>query len=250
VREENLPLHKILLPERLHRVTFDEDELYELMQSIAAHGLMTVEDVLRHDLTSLQTWMSKREAAWLWNRVHGVDDGTVFHRTMNKGISRDETFGKDLQTDEDIERELLRLVTRAAADMRGDGLAARTVAVRLRDWDFKTRATQRTLPEAVVSDRVILRVARDLLATLRQARWVPARLVGVRLSGLVKVKDKEKDQMELLTSPPDLQKRRTTAGTIEETERDRGLARAIDRVRGKYGPKSILPGGIASPPTS
>src|SRR5258708_19402343 len=56
-----------------------------------------------------------RSAGWLWNRVHGRDEGDVFHRTMNRGISRDETFGKDLQEDTDIERELLRLVTRAAA---------------------------------------------------------------------------------------------------------------------------------------
>jgi hypothetical protein len=133
--------------------------------------------------------MSKREAAWLWNRVHGVDDDTVAHRVMNKGISRDETFGKDLHSDEDIERELLRLVTRAASDMRGDGLTARTVAVRLRDFDFTTRATQRTLPEPVVSDRAILRVAHELLRKLREGRRVPARLVGVRLSGLTKAAD-------------------------------------------------------------
>lgn len=206
----------------------------KFQERLAARGLITVEDVLRHDHATLETWMSKREATWLWNRVHGEDDGTVAHRVMNRGLSRDETFGKDLTKDEDIERELLRLVTRAAADLRGDGLAARTVAVRIRDWDFTTRATQRTLPEPVVSDRAILRVAHELLAKLRRARRVPARLVGVRLSGLLKATDV--DQMPLLGS--------------DETERDRGLARAIDQVRGKYGPKSIIPGGIASPPTS
>ncbi|HEV2672137.1 MAG TPA: DNA polymerase IV, partial [Gemmatimonadales bacterium] len=42
---------------------------------LAAHGLITVEDLLAQDLASLQAWMSKREAAWLWNRVHGVDAG-------------------------------------------------------------------------------------------------------------------------------------------------------------------------------
>ena len=171
--------------------------------------------------------MSKREAQWLWHRVHGRDEGNVYHRTMNRGISRDETFGKDLREDTDIARELLRLVTRAAADMRGDGLTARTVAVRLRDWDFKTRSAQRTLPEPVVSDRVILRVAHELLSSLRNARRVPARLVGVRLSGLAKAA--VTDQLAILS---------------EETERDRGLSRAIDRVRDKFGAKSILPGGI------
>jgi DNA polymerase-4 len=201
----------------------------KFQERLAKCGLVRVEDVLRHERRALEQWMSKREAGWLWNRVHGSDDNTVAHRVMNKGISRDETFGKDLSRDEDIERELLRLVTRAASDMRGDGLTARTVAVRLRDADFTTRATQRTLPEPVVSDRVILRTARELLAKLRQARRVPARLVGVRLSGLTKAHDR--DQMALLGS--------------DETERDRGLARAIDRVRGKYGPKSIIPGGLA-----
>jgi len=196
---------------------------------LAARGLVTVADALRYDRESLGQWMSKREEQWLWNRIHGSDEADVVHRTMNRGISRDETFGKDLSHDTDIERELLRLVTRAAADMRGDGLTARTVAVRLRDWDFKTRSAQRTLPEPVVSDRVILRVAHDLLASLRKARRVPARLVGVRLSGLAPAE--RLSQLPLETSDV-------------ETERDRGLTRAIDRVREKFGRKSILPGGI------
>jgi DNA polymerase-4 len=201
---------------------------------LAARGLSTVGDVLRRDLPTLQGWMSKREASWLWNRVHGRDEGgegDVFHRTMNRGISRDETFGKDLDADRDIERELLRLVTRAAADLRGDGLTARTVAVRLRDWDFKTRSAQRTLPEPVVSDRVILRVAHELLTTLRKARPVPARLVGVRLSGLAA--SPTTDQLTLISASG-------------ETDRDRGLSQAIDHVRKKYGSKSILPGGITT----
>jgi DNA polymerase-4 len=199
----------------------------KFQQRLARNGLVTVQDVLEHDLARLEQWMSTREARWLWNRVHGIDDADVFHRPMNRGLSRDETFGKDLHTDADIERELLRLVTRAAADLRGDGLTARTIAVRLRDWDFRTRSTQRTLPEPVVSDRVILQVARELLTKLRNDRRVPARLVGVRLSGLSPAMDQH-----------------TLFNASGETERDRGLARAIDRVRGKFGQRSILPGGI------
>jgi DNA polymerase-4 len=204
---------------------------------LAAHGLVTIEDVFAFDVPALRqrAKLSAREATWLWNRVHGVDEARVAHREVNRGISRDETFSKDLHEDEDIERELLRLVTRAAGDMRGDGLTARTVAVRLRDWDFRTRSAQRSLREPVVSDRVILRVARELLATLREARRVPARLVGVRLSGLAPAK--AEDQFGLFVSSP--------AGTTAETERDRGLAQAIDRVRGKFGAKSIVPGGLA-----
>ena len=205
----------------------------KFQERLAAHGLVTIEDLLRHDLATLERWMSKREARWLWNRAHGVDDSTVAHRVMNRGLSRDETFGRDLHRDEDIARELLRLVTRAAADLRGDGLTARTIAVRLRDFDFRTRAAQRTLPEPVVADRVILRVSHELLNKLRDDRRVPARLVGVRLSGLKPASSA--DQLGIFGP---------------ETDRDRGLARAIDRVRGKFGQKSILPGGITPSTTN
>jgi DNA polymerase-4 len=203
---------------------------------LGVRGLITVEDVFPYDSATLRQRgeLTAREATWLWNRVHGVDEAGVAHREVNRGICRDETFAKDLHGDAEIERELLRLVTRAASDMRGDGLTARTVAVRLRDWDFRTRAAQRTLPEPVVSDRVILRVARDLLAALRKARRVPARLVGVRLSGLAAAH--AEGQVALFTS--------------EETDRDRGLARAIDRVRGKFGAKTIVPGGILPGPSA
>jgi DNA polymerase-4 len=200
----------------------------KLQAWLAARGLITVEDVFPYDVATLRqrAGLSAREATWLWNRVHGADEAGVAHREVNRGLSRDETFSKDLHLDADIERELLRLVTRAAADMRAAGLTARTVAVRLRDWDFRTRGAQRTLPEPVVADRVILRVARELLATLRKTRRVPARLVGVRLSGLAA--PRVDDQFALFTSA-----------------RPDPLSAAIDRVRGKFGQKSILPAGLA-----
>ena len=58
-------------------------------------------------------------------------------------------------------------------------MTARTVTVRIRDYDFKTRQASRTLDAPVISDRVILEVAHALLAKLRAARRVPARSIGV-----------------------------------------------------------------------
>jgi hypothetical protein len=84
-----------------------------------------------------------------------------------------------------------------------------------------------------MSDRVILEVARALLARLRAARRVPARLLGVKLSSLTT--DSTADQLALFEA----RERRT-----DETERDRQLARTIDRVREKFGDKGILPAGL------
>jgi len=82
----------------------------------------------------------------------------------------------------------------------------------------------------VISDRVILAVARSLLMKLRTARRVPARLVGVGLSSLAA--DATADQLTLFEHDD---------SKLSETDRDRLLARTVDRVRARFGDKGILP---------
>jgi DNA polymerase-4 len=196
-------------------------------------GLRAVTDVLEHDLETLTRWLGPREAEWLYRRVRGIDAGEVQGHGEQKSISRDETFSVDLDDDADLSRELLALVTRAASDLRADGLTARTITVRIRDRDFKTRQAGRTLDMPVMSDRAILDVAKLLLAKLRRARRVPARLLGVGLSSFGN--DDAADQLTLF-------ERRTERAL--ETDRDRTLALAIDRVRAKFGKSGILPAGL------
>jgi len=196
-------------------------------------GLRTVPDVLRYDLHVLASWLGERAAHWLWHRVRGEDTSVVEPRLEAKSISRDETFSKDLHDDADLAKELLSLATRAASDLREDGLAARTITVKIRDFDFRTRQASRTIELPVIADRVIFGVARMLLQKLRRARRVPARLLGVALSSLTV--DVAADQLTLFE---------TREALTTETERDRVIARTVDRVRAKFGDKGILPGGL------
>jgi len=200
---------------------------------LAKLGMVTVPDVLQYDIPTLVRWLGDREARWLHDRVRGIDGGTVEARSEAKSISRDETFSVDIDNDMELERELLALVVRAASDLRGDGLTARTVTVRIRDADFRTRSAARTLDRAVISDRVIFTVARALFQKLRTARRFPARLIGVALSSLGA--DPEADQLTLFERAAD---------ATTETDRDRTISRAVDRVRAKFGPNGILPGGL------
>ena len=132
-------------------------------------GLHSVEDVLREDAQVLASRLGERDAEWLGRKVRGIDDAPVTPRTEPKSMSRDATFAHDLVTDEDLGRELLALVDRATGDMREDGLLARTITVKLRDWDFTTRQASRTLPQPVLSDRAVYAVARELLRRLPEA---------------------------------------------------------------------------------
>jgi DNA polymerase-4 len=203
-------------------------------ERLAKLGMRTVPDVLQYDLATLKQWLGQREAAWLYERVRGIDDSAVEAFGEAKSISRDETFPVDIDDDDELGRELLALVTRAAADLRSDGLTARTVSVRIRDYDFKTRQTSRTLDAPVISDRVILQVAHRLLAKLRLARRVPARLLGVGLSSLAI--DAAADQLTLFERAD---------ATVAETNRDRVIARVVDQVRAKFGDRGIFPAGLA-----
>jgi DNA polymerase-4 len=200
-------------------------------ERLAKLGMRRVPDVLQYDLPTLTQWLGVREAEWLYERVRGIDHGEVdAGHSEAKSISRDETFPRDIDDDDELHRELLALVTRAAADLREDALTARTVTVRIRDFDFKNRSASRTLDAAVISDRVILEVARLLFAKLRQARRVPARLLGVALSSLAV--DSTADQLTLFEQRD---------SKLSETDRDRALARTVDQVRAKFGKKGIIP---------
>jgi DNA polymerase-4 len=170
---------------------------------LGALGLVAVRDALRHDLATLQRWLGERAGQWLHRRIRGIDSTPVEHRARAKSISRDETFARDLDRNQDLTRELLRLADRAT-----------------------TRQKSLTLKQPVISDRVVASVAKALLERLRKARRVPARLLGVSLASLC-LQD-EVDQLSLFEE-------------VEgpETVRDRALARAIDQVREKFGHDAV-----------
>jgi DNA polymerase-4 len=149
-------------------------------------------------------------------------------------MSREETFPKDLHADEDIETELLRLAVRLAADVRAEGLRARTITVKLRDADFRTRQAGRTVPDGVETDRAIYTTARELLATLRARRRTGARLVGIIASQLAPAGRDGEAQLAMFEE---------TAATLE-TDRDRRLSRAADDVRQRFGRNAVRPGKL------
>jgi len=200
-------------------------------ERLARFGLRTVRDVVPHDRETLVRWLGEREGAWLHERARGIDRAPVEANRETKSVSRDETFATDLDDDGALAAKLLALADRASADVREAGLIARTVTVKLRDADFTTRQASRTLADAVQSDRAVYAVARELLTRLRAARRVPARLLGVALSQLVRAGGE--GQLSLLESP----------GNALETDRDRVISRVIDEVREKFGPDALGRGG-------
>jgi DNA polymerase-4 len=186
-----------------------------------------------------------------------VDASPVRAREPQKSVSREDTFAHDLHDDAALERELLRLVGRVGADLRGDGLRARTITVKVRDADFTTRQAACTLDAPVESDRALAEAARPLFRRLRRARRVGVRLLGVACSGFGEARGTPDPATQLAlfaegvgpAPAPSLTAPDAPPPAVVETERDRRLARTVDAIRGRFGAGSIGPAALLGPDT-
>jgi len=202
-----------------------------LARELEAKGLVWVKDLLPVDRDWLERWLGPSRAAWLWERARGRDRSRVDPGEPRKSISSERTFGSDLTDDRKLERELLRLTGSVGRTLRKKGLRGRTITVKIRDHDFKTRQAGHTLPDPVESDATLYSVALSLFRELRDKRRVGVRLLGVGISSLV-----EGDH------PPQLD----LFGTASEPEpeRQRALSRVVDDLRDRFGRNAINPGRI------
>jgi len=191
-------------------------------------GLVKARDVLPLERSTLELWFGTRTGVWLHDKVRGISRTPVVGRGDAKSVSRENTFPEDLVEDDDLETDLVRLSARVCQDLRGQGLVARTITIKLRDHDFRTRQASRTLGEFVSSDRVIVPVALELLGRLRRERRCAARLIGIGLSQL---------------APADRPQQLGLFGAVDaqETARDRKVAETVDAIAERFGRKAIGP---------
>lgn len=207
-----------------------------LLDTLRAKGLETVAQATHVGHEWLGRWLGESRAHWLEARMAGRDRSEVVHGEGRKSISSERTFSRDIDDDEELRRRLLQQTVSVSGTLRAKGFQARTVTVKLRDFDFTTRQRSHTFPEPVESDPVIFPVVRELLEQLRRKRRVGARLLGVGLSNLV-----EGDTPTQLAFLDD--------GRPHETERTRALNDAVDGLRDRFGRDAVLPAGVVRPPS-
>ena len=214
----------------------------KLSAKLQSIGLVTIAEAQAWSREMLDARVGEHTGGALWRRVRGIDESIVSGRDAQKQVSRETTFGRDLHDDDVVERELLRLAVRVATDLRKQALVARTITVKLRDSDFRTRSAQRTLVHPIESEQSVVRGARTLLRALRKRRRVGVRLLGIALSHFGDDTPLPV-QMGLFPTaaiqpPPD---------EPVEGDRERALTRALDRIRDRFGQTSIIPARLVDP---
>ena len=191
-------------------------------------GLVDVAHVQALGVEELQRLVGSEAAKELKLRAHGYGGTTLSPDRATKSVSRETTLSRDERDPARLESLLGLLTARVAAQLRDEGLVARTVTLKLRHDDFVTVTRRHTLPEATDLDRELLGAARALFAAAfddvrRRDRGV--RLIGVAATNLTTAVEPD------LFEPPD-------------RARLRDLTDAVDRVRDRYGFDAVTPASL------
>lgn len=164
-----------------------------------------------------------RELKW---RAHGHGSSALHAERLARSVSRETTLSRDTTDLEYLDGLLVRFVGHIAAQLREEGLVARTVVLKLRHGDFHTVTRRLTLREATDLDAELLAPARRLFRPAfeeAERRRQGVRLIGVAATNLAQA------------APADLFE-------PEQRTRMRELTSAIDRARKKYGFDVLAPG--------
>jgi DNA polymerase IV len=199
------------------------ERTHEVLQRL---GIRTVGELAGAPQRVLERTLGEGPARHLGNLAQGLDHRDVVPYETLKQVSHEETFSHDLDAEEDVVRELLRLAFRVAARLRKEGYRARTVVLKVRLASFTTMTRSRTLADATDSGQDLHRIVADLYRAIPGDRR-RVRLLGVAASGLVPA---GADQLALVRS-----------GRWGDAER------AVDRIERRFGEGAARPASLLEP---
>ena len=181
-------------------------------------GMRAIGDLVRAGEITLAQTLGKAAAHHLLSLARGEDPRDVTADREARSISEERTYAEDIHDADAIEEALLERSEGVARSLRREGLAARTIHIKVRDGDFNTWTRAMTLPAPTSLAGEIFRAARELFRTRIRLGRKGARLLGVGTSGLVPA---GAGQLDLFSDPL--------------RERAARVARAADALADKYG---------------
>ena len=185
-------------------------------------GLLTVGDIANTPRSTLIRVLGQASGSSLYELAWGRDYRDVETEHIEKSISASETFDLDLDSQEEILKEFLRLTERGVERMREKGFATNTISIKVRFADFKTISRSKTVDLPITGTQEIFEVVKNLYLSLNLDR-VLIRLVGISLDSLVE--DEDVKQLTL----------------GERATGWRQADKAIDRIKGRFGAGSLRP---------
>ncbi len=152
-----------------------------LAKALRDRGRRTIGDIANADPRDLARDHGA-QGVRLASLALGKDDRPVDPSQPRKSLSAETTFDVDLRDPQGLEGRLWPLCERVARQARAEGIAGRTVTLKLRTADFRIVTRRRALPAASQTARTLFSAGQSLLR--REITGEPYRLIGVGLSDL------------------------------------------------------------------
>lgn len=189
-----------------------------MKQSLSARGIYRISDITKLPSNYFGTAFGKYGID-LWRKAHGEGTEYLTIKRTRKSISRENTFGNDVTSDEEIKNTLFYLTGKVCQSLRNKGWEAATVDIKLRYTDFQTLTRAKTI-KPTDDDKIIFETAWYLMEKAKTRR------VGVRLIGVGVTNFSQLSEQEYLFEDYNVKRKK--------------MLRAVTKIRDKFGYNSLM----------
>jgi len=147
-------------------------------------GVETIAQLQAMPGKQLMQWFGKT-GVWLWGVIHAQEQIPVRAREISKSLSVERTFREDVNDFGRVYAEAADAAHELAGRLRLGRFRFRVAGVKIRFHHFETFTRERSLTGFTDSEEVLAQTTKALLNEF-EARNEPVRLVGVRVSNLVR----------------------------------------------------------------
>lgn len=203
-----------LAPLSIKKIPLVGDKTYQTLRNLGLRQIRTLQEM---PLEVMQRVLGAN-GALIWKRANGIDNSPVIPFCERKSISTERTFDRDTIDVVRLRGILTAMTENLAFQLRRGGKLTACVSVKIRYSDFNTYSRQLHIPYTSADHKLIPQVL-DLFERLYDRRLL-VRLIGVRFTDLV---------------PGHYQ-----INLFEDTEEALRLYAALDRIRERFGDKSVI----------
>ncbi len=205
-----------LAPLSIRRIPMVGEKSYTLLRNMGISKCLTLQQM---DVFTLRRVLGKNGVA-IWKKANGEDDSPVVPFHEQKSMSKETTYQQDTIDMDVLKKTLVSMVDELSFDLRKDQKLTGCITLKIRYSNFDTHTKQLRIPYTS-SDRVITEKVMELFGKLYSRRML-IRLLGVKYSHLITGSYQ--------------------ADLFNDNAKDINLSLAMDRIRIRYGSKSVAKG--------
>lgn len=214
--ELEIPKDKVqpfLFPLSIRKIPGIGEKTFYMLRNM---GIITIETLSKIPLDVMEKMMGQN-GALIWKKANGIDNTPVKPYSERKSISTEHTFEQDSTDLKRMNEIIAGMVEKLAFELRSKQQLSSCVTVKIRYSNFDTHTLQKRIAYTSF-DHTLTEVAKELFKRLYTRRLL-IRLIGVKFSYLVH----GFQQLNLFEDTPEMV----------------NMYLAMDRIRRKYGSKSI-----------